>query len=311
MHTWDTMSSRNKYLISIATFRRPADLKRLLDSLLVTLDVEAADVVIVDNDAEATAQSIAADHPLRPNYVVESDPGIASARNKGLDFFTEQYIAIIFVDDDEWLDADWFETLVTYAEQTGAAAVQGPVITVLPIDAPPWIRRGAFFQRPIPPTGTIRLTAATNNVILTREAWLRAGSPRFDPDFSMTGGSDWDFFWGIRKSGGTILFCAEALAYEDVPPSRLSWKWLRMRYKRNGMVILRARRKHGDPLAPFLIRTAGGFAVGAVQLVADLSRGRGAQALPIERIYRAFGVLQGLSGRLIYEYQRDPQPSVG
>lgn len=300
----DPMAATPKYLLAIATFRRPGDLRRLLDSLEASVDREHVEIVVVDNDAEAGAKTVASEHPLRPRYVVEPDPGIASARNRALDYFTDDFEAVIFVDDDEWVDPTWYETLVGYAAREDVDVVQGPVMTVLPEDAPQWIRAGQFFQRPLQATGTALQSAATNNVLLRRQAWLRAGSPRFDRAFSSTGGSDFDLFWGIGKAGASMAYCAEARVFEDVPASRLSWTWLRRRYTRIGIGIVNSRRKHGEPLGRFLFVTVGALVVGSGQLVADVVRGRGPRSVPVERIFKSYGVFTGLLGYRIHEYQR-------
>lgn len=298
------MTPAHKHLVAIATYRRPEALQRLLDSLEKSIDSARVDILVVDNDANSSARDIVANHSLRPRYVVEREPGIASARNRALDHFGEEFSAILFVDDDEWVADSWYDTIVAYAEGETAGVVQGPVITVLPADSPRWIRRGQFFQRPIQPTGTRLRSAATNNVLLARGAWLQAGSPRFDPAFSTTGGSDFDLFWGIGKTGSVMTYCAEAVVYEDVPLTRMSWTWLRRRYTRIGIGIVNSRRKHGDPLGRFLAITLAAFVVGSAQLFADVVLGRGPRAVAVERIFKSVGVFTGLLGHRIHEYRR-------
>lgn len=279
-------------------------LKRLLDSLETSADRDSIQIVVIDNDADASAKTVVAEHPLRPWYEIEPDPGIASARNRALDFFGEQFSAILFVDDDEWVDAKWYAEIVGYAGRSAAEVVQGPVVTILPEDVPKWIRRGQFFQRRTEVSGAKLKAAATNNVLLTRKAWVDSGCPRFDHSFSIGGGSDFDFFWGIQKAGASILYCAEAVVYEDVPPSRLSWKWIRRRYTRNGIAILRSHRKHSEPLAPFLMIRFAALTLGILRLLADVITGRGPRAAPLENIFKSLGVFAALIGYRINEYSR-------
>lgn len=293
-----------RYLISIASYRRPDDLARLLDSLQRTDGINNADIIVVDNDPNETARRVTEAHPLKPRYLVEREPGIASARNRGLAEFSSDYYAIVFVDDDEWVNADWFSTLTEYQLATGVGVVTGPVITVLPENTPSWIIRGGFYQRPLTRTGTALLSAATNNTLLTRSSWITAGSPLFDTDFSSTGGSDWDFFWGIRKTGTQIRYCAGAVVSEDVPPSRLSGKWLRRRAVRNGIVNTRVRRKHGDPLVLSLTRGLARAGFNAVVLSLNLITGKGVQAKPLNAILNEYGKFSALVGYRIHEYRR-------
>lgn len=300
----ETTGHELRYLISIASYRRPDDLARLLDSLQEADGIENADIIVVDNDPNETARGIAEIHPLNPRYLVEREPGIASARNRGLAEFSSDYHAIVFVDDDEWVNADWFSTLTEYQLATGVDVVTGPVITVLPKNTPSWIIRGGFYQRPLTETGTALLSAATNNTLLTRASWITAGSPLFDNEFSSTGGSDWDFFWGIRKTGAQIRYCASAVVSEDVPPTRLSGKWLRRRAVRNGIVNTRVRRKHGDPLVLPLGRGLARAGFNVLVLTVNLITGKGVQAKPLNAILNEYGKFSALLGYRIHEYRR-------
>lgn len=292
-----------RYLISIATYRRPDDLVRLLDSLAVSVDRDRVDVVVVDNDAAGSARDAATSHELALTYVVEEEPGIASARNRGLQHFGPEHHGIIFVDDDEWVGERWFETLTSAAERTGGV-VSGPVYTVLPDDAPRWMVRGGFYQRPALKDGQPMPSAATNNTLLLRSDWEAAGSPRFDTAFSTTGGSDIDFFWGLRQHGIAITHVADADVYEDVPPERLTWKWLRRRLVRNGIVNTRVRLKHGQPVVRALPRGLARVGYNAVLLAWNVVRGRGVQAKPLNAVLHEYGKVAGLLGQRVHEYKR-------
>lgn len=293
-----------RYLVSIATYKRPDDLARLLSSLEVSLPLDRADVVVVDNDPEGSGRPSALGSALGVQYVIEPAPGIASARNRGLKHFGPQYRGILFVDDDEWVAPNWFESLVDYAEGVRAGVVTGPVRTVVPEGAPGWIRRGGFYQRATVPTGTKLMSAATNNTLMTREAWVRAGCPSFDTAFSSTGGSDWDMFWGVRKSGSQVVFCAEALVSEDVPASRLSFRWLRRRALRSGIVNTRVRLKHGDRLVLPLLRGCCRAIYYCGVLAYDLIFRGGVRARSLNPIFFEIGRVSGLAGHRIHEYKR-------
>lgn len=294
----------DRYLLAIASYRRPKGLEQLLDSVEKSVGSIDLTVVVVDNDPQESARSVAVEHALRPVYVVEPEAGIAAARNRALDHFSEQYDAIIFVDDDEWVASDWLTVLTTYARQTKADVVVGPVVSDVPADAPDWVRRGGFIQRPLYESGFRLNTAPTNNTLLLRSAWVRAGSPRFDASFSETGGSDADLFRGVRKSGATILYCADAVVYEEVPVERLTLRWLRRRAIRNGVAQTRVRIKHGDSLAKGLGAGALYAAYGIVFLLFGLVRGRGLQAKPFNYLFLGYGRFAALFNYRIREYAR-------
>lgn len=294
----------DSYLIAIASYRRPAGLRRLLDSLEAALGSTNAEIIVVDNDTGESARPVAAGHPLAPLYVVESAPGIAEARNRALDHFGDHHRGIIFVDDDEWVPATWLTTLTGYADQTGADVVMGPVESLFFTPPPDWVRRGGFFQRPLLRTGDQLPWASTNNTLLLRDSWLRAGSPRFDPSYSATGGSDADFFRQIAKSGATILFCAEALLREEVPAERLSLRWLRRRAIRNGIVSTRVGIKHQDSLWAGLGGGVLRAGYGVLFLALGLVSGRGLQAKPFNSLFEAYGRFAAVFNYRIYEYAR-------
>jgi succinoglycan biosynthesis protein ExoM len=294
-----------RYLIAIASYRRPTQLEHLLDSLGAMDRLAGADILVVDNDPEESARSVAENHRVEPIYVVEPAPGIAEARNRALQHFSNAYHGIIFVDDDEWVTQNWLTGLTDYAKQASADVVVGPVVTVFSENTPDWLRRGGFLQRQILETGTRLPTAPTNNTLLLRDAWVRAGSPRFDPSFSETGGSDADLFRGICKSGATILYCAEAAVHEDAPDQRLSLRWLRRRAIRNGIAQTRIRLKHGDSM----VRGLGGgivyMAYGAVFLAVGVITGRGLEAKPFNYFFSGYGRFAALFNYRIREYARN------
>jgi succinoglycan biosynthesis protein ExoM len=305
-----------RYLIAIATYLRPKGLQRLLDSVEAAIssapvDMAPVDIVVVDNDADGSARSTAVDHRLSPTYVVEPEPGISAARNRALDHFSDRYSAIIFVDDDEWVSPAWLTTLTTYAAQTRADVVVGPVISVFLESTPEWVTRGGFFTQRLRPSGEQLRHAPTHNTLLLREAWVRAGSPRFDPAFSRTGGEDTDFFHGIRKSGAGILFCAEAAVYEEVPVDRQSLRFVRRRAIREGANETRVLRKHRDPVAVSLARGVRSGVYGILFLGLNLATGRGVQARPYFSLFYALGQFAGMFNYQVEGYTRATGSNAG
>lgn len=296
-----------RYLIAIATYLRPTGLRRLLDSLEAAISSASleVDILVVDNDAEGSARSVAVDHALGLTYVVEPEPGISAARNRALDHFSDRYSGIIFVDDDEWVSATWLTALTTYAAQTHADVVVGPVSSVFLVPAPDWVQRGGFFKGRPQATGDHLRYAPTNNTLLVRDAWVRAGSPRFDPAFSMTGGEDTDLFHRLRKSGATMLFCAEAEVSEEVPADRQSLGWVRRRAMREGANETRVLRKHRDSdLFVALARGVRSAVYGILLLGFGLITRRGVQARPYFSLFYACGQFAGLFNYQVEGYTR-------
>ena len=296
----------DNYLIAIATYRRPAGLQRLLDSLEVAIASTNlnVDIVVVDNDAEESGRSVAATHPIGATYVVEPEPGISAARNRALDHFGDQYRAVIFVDDDEWVQPEWLAALTTFATQSQAEVVVGPVVSAFLQPAPDWVVRGGFFTGRAHATGDRLRHAPTHNTLLVRDMWVRAGSPRFDPSFSKTGGEDTDFFYGISLSGAVMLFCAEAVVHEEVPPDRQTLQWVRRRAIREGANETRVLRKHHDSLLAALGRAVRSAIYGIVFLPVEFARRRGIQARPYFSLFYAYGQFAGLFNYQVEGYTR-------
>lgn len=290
-------------LIAIATYLRPERLRSLLESLEAQVIEHAASVVVVDNDAAGTARAVATASPIVSTYIVEPAPGIAEARNAALDVFGEQFDVIVFVDDDETADSRWLGALLGFVRDSGADVALGAVHTVLDERTPRWIARGGFLQRGIPATGTECPSAATNNVALRRSRWVDAGAPRFDPTFSMTGGSDTEFFLRLSERGLTILFVAEAIMFEWPPRERLTARWVGRRMLRNGIVAGRLRANRWGRRAA--IRHGLGSARAGVRAAArDLRRNGFLGAAATRMVLMGIGEAWSALGGRIYEYRR-------
>lgn len=296
-------------LIAIASFRRPYDLHVLLDSLLQSEanSQHTMDILVVDNDPAGSAEQTVAAFNGIVRYLLEPQPGIAEARNKSLAYFASEgdYDAIVFVDDDEYVGAPWWDVLATAAVNTDAGVVTGPVTSIFPAETPGWIRRGGFMQREGHRDGERLTAAATNNTLLKRGAWARAGSPRFDRSFSSTGGSDARFFADLLAAGVTIEFCLDAEVFEPVPRDRMTPRWVARRAFRNGVVLARIGvTKRSGPLT---FAHGGYLAVTGLGLaIVDLVRVRGLRARSFNRTLNGIGVMSSLLGARVHEYRREP-----
>jgi succinoglycan biosynthesis protein ExoM len=179
--------------------------------------------VVADNDAEASARPVVEQcaTPAFPIvYCMEPRRNIALVRNQCLAH--AQGDAVVFIDDDEFPQADWLYNLFATWSRAGVAGVLGPVRPDFPAGTPDWVRRGGFYNRPEHPTGFVLDWAGcrTGNVLLNRSIFAGVDSV-FDPQFA-TAGEDMDFFRRMIGAGHRFIWCNEAVAYETVPPSR--WK---------------------------------------------------------------------------------------
>lgn len=305
-----------KVAICVITFRRPAGIQRLLESL-ARLDVgdaldEAPVVVVVDNDpagsarltCEQTAQRCGV--PLR--YVIESERGIPAARNAALDAAGTDVDAIAFVDDDEEVPEGWLLALLRCYHDSGADIVTGPMAAHFVVDPPDWVRGGRYFESPTRyATGTRRPVAASGNVLISTRALVESGV-RFDTRFALSGGSDTHFFLRIARLGFSIIWCDEAVATEWIPASRVNRRWLLRRAFRLGTTSGLCAREIGRPRAVMMLvraaKGAGRMLQGAALLLPYLVMPRRRALDALRMIWFGSGVFVGLAGRHFHEYEQ-------
>lgn len=194
-------------------------------------------IVVVDNDHAASARSVvdgfSSQSQIPVTYAVEPRTGVSQARNRALELCQGEYLA--FVDDDEVVEPGWLNALVDTARLYMADVVFGPVLSVLPPQTPPWIRKAKLFDRPRFPTGTVRQTGGAGNVLIAR-AFLHKIGRGFDAAFGLTGAEDTEFFSHIARVGGRQVWCDEAVAWETVTADRVTLRWLVRRNFMNGML---------------------------------------------------------------------------
>jgi len=234
-----TAPVQDRISVCICTFRRPALLDRLLRALERQIADEAFtfDVVVVDNDAERTAESTVGAARQRGiidvRYDCEPEQNISLTRNRGVRNATGTLIA--FIDDDEAPVPGWLAALYGTLNTYSADGRLGPVIAEFAPGTREWIQRGPFFHRRRLATGTAisAKDARTGNLLLHRSIFAD-GEPWFDPAFGRTGGEDSDFFWRQSRTGRRFVWCDEAAAYEVVPPERCTASYHVKRYLRSG-----------------------------------------------------------------------------
>lgn len=235
----ERLDSAESIVISLATFRRPRELRAVLPALLA--QVEAATeltvrIVVVDNDpaggARDDVEAAAGGSPL-VRYVHEPHPGISAARNAALrDASSDD--AIIFIDDDEMPEDGWLAALVGYWLAHRPTAVAGPVRSIFEGPAPdPWVAASGVFSRRRLATGSVIRGAATNNLLID-VAFLREHGLEFDDRLGLVGGSDTLLTYQLTAAGGVIRWCDDAEVSEVVPASRLTRAWVVRRATRTG-----------------------------------------------------------------------------
>lgn len=239
--------------VCIATYRRPLGLRTLLESLnaleFATVRAEVS-LVIVDNDPANPAASDPAEFSRLSrwpvSYLMEHTRGIVAARNRALDAAVDNTDYIVFVDDDETVVPCWLEALIRTQIDTGAAAVQGPMVPRYESPPPAWIPQLKIFDIGPFQQGERLRFAATGNSLVDGQ-FLREKRLRFDDRFNTSGGEDEEFYGRLRDAGGVIHAAACAVAYDEVPTARMNLPWVLRRSFRKGNTLGRVallRRRH-------------------------------------------------------------------
>lgn len=296
----------------VLTYRRPDDLTAALPLLLESVTSwPGAELLVVDNDTTPSAeQAVLGLSEDRVRYVHEPRPGIASARNRGLAETADRDV-VIFIDDDERPHPGWLPTLIEFYRRSDAQAVAGPVLSEFDGELDPWIVAGRFFDRQRHATGTSLPVAATNNLLLDR-AFVEAQGLVFDEAFGLSGGSDSVFTRQLVKSGGTILWCDEAIVSDVVPAARATRGWVTRRAFRMGNTEARAQihlasgpaeqlTQRGLAFGRGMARVAAGAAEGVTGLV---TRAQSSRAHGKRTFLRGAGMALAAFGYRYFEYRR-------
>jgi succinoglycan biosynthesis protein ExoM len=228
--------------LCIATYRRPERLGALLDDL-VKQQLLPKEVVVVDNDAAGSAHAVVKRRrglgaPFPIHYDIQPVKNISLTRNRTVALANSDWIA--FIDDDERAPAAWLRQLAETIALYNADGALGPVVPIIPADAPDWIRHGRFYEWARLETGAvIPLNKLRFGNVLLRGALLRATPMPFDPNYGLTGGEDGDLLGRLVQQGARIVWCDEAIVHEPVEGARLSLRWLLLRALRGGQDFAR------------------------------------------------------------------------
>ncbi len=231
-----------KISVCINTFQRPQPLAALLEDLN-RQERLPDEVVVVDNDATGSGRATVERRrelgaPYSIVYEIQPQRSIALTRNRTVALATGDWMA--FVDDDERAPPAWLRLLVEAAEQNAADGVLGPVVPVVPEDAPAWIRKGSFYDFPrMASGGIVPLNRMRFGNVLLRAEPVRLEPGPFDTTYGLMTGEDGDLLVRLVHKGAKIVWCDEAIVHEPVVAARLSLRWLLQRALSGGQEFAR------------------------------------------------------------------------
>jgi len=243
-------------VVTLPTFRRPAQLLETLASLKSQRTARAFAVIVMENEADERAGADAASPlfesgEMRGLVIIAHERGNCSAYNAGwltalLHFPAFKHLLVI--DDDEIADPDWLERMCDTAECLGADIVGGPQV---PVFAEAGHQRWAthpVFSPPYARTGLVPALYSSGNLLVGRHVLRRMGPPFLDLAFNFMGGGDSDFLSRSAAAGFRLAWCAEARVRETVPARRVEADWIRARSLRNGVIstLVEKKKRRGE-----------------------------------------------------------------
>jgi GT2 family glycosyltransferase len=238
-------------VVCVPCFRRPAHLRRTLQSLADQRSSRHFAVVMVENDASSCGSVPVANEFLRggkfPGFcVVEPRQGNCYAINAAFEMAQAIFpdaTHFLMIDDDEIASEHWLEQMVRAAEATCADVVGGPVLQHFDDDTKRGLQRHPAFRPAYDASGPVPIIYGCGNCLIKRSVFDKLGSPPFDARFNFLGGGDVDFFTRCRGSGMKFHWVAEAVIVETVPDARTRTSWIALRGLRIGAINYHVQRK--------------------------------------------------------------------
>lgn len=304
--------ANNTVCIGVCTCQRPKMLKECLRSLSQLTPIEGvrAEIAVIDNEPEGSQAAREAAGRFGAHYRHQPERGIPQARNMALDTARDLGAThLAFIDDDETAAPDWLACLWAAMRRYDASATQGYVEYVYPENAQSWRRRGEYATKRRP-SGMLLEFAATNNVLFSLDA---AHGLRFDESLRFLGGEDTVFFAALHRRGERIVFCAEAVAFETVPQSRVTIAGNARKSFRKGFCQVHEARLMGNPSRASAARIAKRAVTGILKIAISplcLAGGRNFALHTLmsgsRNLAYSAGYIASIFGRQSYDYYRNP-----
>lgn len=234
--------SKEIVCVGLCTYRRPGMLQKALNSFAkVELPEGVRTILLVSDNEEGNEENLEifetfrTSVPFECRFLQEPRKGFTNNRNKLIDTSIElgAHYLMIF-DDDQTLDTNWMKELLACRQQYDATAVRGKVVYNYPKN----MQMSSdifevFNNRKVYRTGDLLETSGDGNSLLDVQ-FLKKHSLRLNERYNDVGGSDALMFYQMADLGGKLVYCEEAISYEEVPESRATDQWALQRMFRAG-----------------------------------------------------------------------------
>ncbi len=228
--------------VGLCTFRRPGMLSKALNSFIEVIIPQDIRLVFLlsDNEADNTANKAVFDEfqkkvPYQCEFLVQERKGFTNNRNNILNRAVELDADFLLIfDDDQTLDRKWVVELLACQKKYQSNAVRGKVEYNYPSNMSMSDEVFKVFNnRKVHKTGDLLPYSGDGNVLVDIQLVKRLNL-RLHKRFNEVGGSDALFFFQMTDAGGKIVYCEEAISYEEVPASRATDEWAYQRMFRIG-----------------------------------------------------------------------------
>lgn len=290
------MTEKPYISLVIVTYNRGDALREALKSLLAMPAYPDYDfeIVVIDNGSSdhtpRVVQEASENAPYRIRYFLETKPGIACARNRGVAESVGAWIA--FFDDDQIAPKDWLVYLVQACRSDHLRyAGGGYILRYLQPDPPQFDHfsrqmLGEFLVT-TPTPYHYHFLPATGNVLIDKGLFDTFG--KFDESMHQSG-EDTEWFTRLVLANIPGRHVPESHIVHVIPPHRTDSKYIEYVARRSGIILAyRDRKYRGIPTTRFLgiLRLLRSFTLCTLQrTVAKLTRNRPREIGATSRIQR-------------------------
>ena len=228
--------------VVIPTYNRSALLPKAIGSLLNARVPEGLQVqiIVVDNnstdDTKAVINEFAKKSNGRVSYVFEKQQGRSPALNAGVAAGTGDLIG--FIDDDEEIDASWYETILSAFTENDVDFIGGPYVPRFESDAPEWLPKEYTAvvgivdggDKVVPFDESYPGILMGGNAVFKRETLERVGP--YSTALGRTATrllscEDHDMYHRLRAAGARGLYLPHLIIYHFIPRERLTKRYHR------------------------------------------------------------------------------------
>jgi glucosyl-dolichyl phosphate glucuronosyltransferase len=237
--------------VILCTYNRAESLRKTLETfwrLVVPPDLNWELLLVDNNSRDHTREVIhgfAQASQFTVNYVFAKAQGRSNALNAGIAAAKGDILA--FTDDDVLLHPDWLANMTKTFQDLDCAAVAGRIIPLWDHPKPSWLEMEeqqvvVHFEfgeetKPLnrPPMGA--------NSAFRRNMFLKYGLFRQDLGVSSSQRitcEDTEFGFRLLRAGEKIVYCANAIIFHPVDPSRITREYFLIWFYNDGRSVTRA-----------------------------------------------------------------------